>query len=234
MMIDVKQVLRRGSGVLAAMLLGLICGQALGTTQPENGAREVVETPKLVVVIAIDQLRRDRLFESSEAGLGRLKHAGRVFTAGQLAHGITTTCPGHAAIMTGLNPDGHGLPSNSFLDRATGKVQYCVGSDDPGHQVLGGSKGRSPSNLRADTLGDWLKAKNPAHRVFAVSAKDRAAITLAGVNPDGVYWYDVAQGRFTTSGYYQDQFADKFFGRIMLSNAGDYCSFFRGLYSEFD
>ena len=78
MMIDVKQVLRRGSGVLAAMLLGLVCGQALGTTQPENWAREVVETPKLVVVIAIDQLRRDRLFESSEAGLGRLKHAGRV------------------------------------------------------------------------------------------------------------------------------------------------------------
>ena len=104
MMIDVQQVLRRGAGVLAAMGLGLICGQALGTTQPENGAREVVETPKLVVVIAIDQLRRDRLFESSEAGLGRLKHAGRVFTAGQLAHGITTTCPGHAAIMTGLNP----------------------------------------------------------------------------------------------------------------------------------
>ena len=84
MMIDVKQVLRRGSGVLAAMLLGLICGQALGTTQPENGAREVVETPKLVVVIAIDQLRRDRLFESSEAGLGRLKHAGRGFYSGSI------------------------------------------------------------------------------------------------------------------------------------------------------
>lgn len=205
MMIDVKQVLWSGSGSLAALLLGLICGQALGATQPENGAREVLEAPKLVVVIAIDQLRRDRLFESSEAGLGRLKQAGRVFTEAQLAHGITTTCPGHAAILTGLNPVGHGLPSNSFLDRATGEVQYCVGSDDPSHQVLGGSKGRSPSNLRADTLGDWLKAKNPEHRVFAVSAKDRAAITLAGVNPDGVYWYDAAQGLFTTSGYYQDQ-----------------------------
>ena len=29
MMIDVQQVLRRGAGVLAAMGLGLICGQAL-------------------------------------------------------------------------------------------------------------------------------------------------------------------------------------------------------------
>ena len=205
MMINVKRILRLGSGVVAAMLLGLIWGQALGLTQPDNGALAVSTAPKLVVVIAIDQLRRDRLFESSEAGLGRLKEAGRVFTEGQLAHGITTTCPGHASILTGLNPAGHGLPSNSFLDRVTGEARYCVGSDDPSHRVLGGLKGRSPSNLRADTLGDWLKAKNPNHRVFAVSAKDRAAITLAGVHPDGVYWYDSAQGRFTTSGYYEDQ-----------------------------
>lgn len=44
MMIDLKQVLRRGAGVLAAMVLGLICGQALGTTQPENGARSCRDT----------------------------------------------------------------------------------------------------------------------------------------------------------------------------------------------
>lgn len=205
MIIEVKQALRWGAAWLATVVLSLISGQALGITPSENADLEMTESPKLVVVIAIDQLRRDRLFESSEAGLGRLKQAGRVFTEAQLAHGITTTCPGHAAILTGLNPVRHGLPSNSFLDRETGKVRYCVDSDDPAHGVLGGSTQRSPSNLRGDTLGDWLKAKNPNHRVFAVSAKDRAAITLAGMQPDGVYWYDVAQGRFTTSGYYQQQ-----------------------------
>ncbi|MGY8852980.1 MAG: alkaline phosphatase family protein [Pseudomonadales bacterium] len=191
-------------GWFSTALLSLMCAPAFGMTEVGQGGSGLSPSPKLVVVIAIDQLRRDRLFESTHSGLGRLVQAGRIFTDGQVAHGITTTCPGHASILTGLNPEHHGLPSNSFLDRATGKVRYCVGSDDPAHSVLGGKKGRSPTNLRADTLGDWLKAKNPEHRVFSVSAKDRAAITLGGMHPDGVYWFDSAQGRFTTSGYYEN------------------------------
>jgi predicted AlkP superfamily pyrophosphatase or phosphodiesterase len=67
-------------------------------------------------------------------------------------------------------------------------------------------EGRSPRKLRVGTLGDWMKAADPTTRVFAVSAKDRAAITLGGRHPDGAYWLrrEGDDPGFTTSRYYQD------------------------------
>lgn len=193
---------------------------ALGTEVKEKGEKEVsnaAREPKLVVVIAVDQLRRDRLTLPTQGGLKRLVDKGRVFAAGELAHAVSTTCPGHAAILTGLNPEHHGIPNNTFYDRATGEVRYCVEDGDPSSRVLGGQTGRSPKNMQSTALGDWLKASNPASRVVAVAGKDRAAITMAGQGPDGVYWYDKDQGRFTTSGYYADvlpDYVERFNGEI--------------------
>jgi hypothetical protein len=34
-----------------------------------------------------------------------------------------------------------------------------------------------------------MKSANPASRVFSVSGKDRAAVTLAGHSPDAAYWF---------------------------------------------
>ena len=48
------------------------------------------------------------------------------------------------------------------------------------------------------TLGDWVKAAEPGARSYAVSGKDRAAITMAGQHADGVYWWFDGIG-FTTS-----------------------------------
>ena len=48
------------------------------------------------------------------------------------------------------------------------------------------------------TLGEWLKAANPASRTFAVSGKDRGAITMAGHGADGTFWWDDSVGGFTT------------------------------------
>jgi predicted AlkP superfamily pyrophosphatase or phosphodiesterase len=39
-----------------------------------------------------------------------------------------------------------------------------------------------------------MKVADPRSRVFAVSGKDRAAIMLAGHNPDGVFWWDDERG----------------------------------------
>ena len=162
----------------------------------------VAHKPRLVVVISVDQLRRDRLTHSHQAGLHRLASEGRNFPRGQLAHAISTTCPGHAAILTGVNPNKHGIVNNTFYDRSTGKVRYCVDDDDPSNRVLGGESLRSPRNLWSTTLGDWLKKRNAAHKVFSIAGKDRAAITLGGHQPNGVLWFDRNQGRFTSSQYY--------------------------------
>ena len=92
-----------------------------------DGERSAVQKPSadtgLVVVIAVDQLRRDRLDERLPGGLGALIRQGRWFTQATLGHGVSTTCPGHAVMLTGLHPNRHGLPSNTFFDRAEGTVR---------------------------------------------------------------------------------------------------------------
>jgi len=166
------------------------------------------ESPKLVVLIAVDQLRRDRLDPDLPGGLGRLAREGRVFSDGVLDHAVTETCPGHASMLTGRHPGAVGITANTYVDRATSTRRYCVEDPAPDAAVLTPTgepgPGRSPRTLKADTLGDWLKAADPEARVFSVSAKDRAAITLGGRRPDGAYWLiREPEPIFTTSGYYR-------------------------------
>ena len=193
--------LRFAHGLLwtALLALGMQC-DPLFAQAPEESKSDIKEG--LVVLIAVDQLRRDRLAEVAGGALSQLLAEGRVFDRAVLGHGVSTTCPGHAVMLTGLHPNRHGLPSNTFFDREAGKVRYCLEDDDPETLVLGGTDRRSPRNMTATTFGDWLKRERPSSKVFSVAAKDRAAIAMGGQQPDGVYWFDRSQGRFTTSGYY--------------------------------
>ncbi|HTF34539.1 MAG TPA: alkaline phosphatase family protein [Myxococcota bacterium] len=165
--------------------------------------------PRLVLLLAVDQLRPDRLSTALPGGLGRLMREGRVFADAALEHADTETCPGHTTMLTGRHPGPAGIPSNEFVERDTGKLVYCVEDDAQDAAVLGGgsepAQGRSPRKIRVSALGDWLKASQPGARVFSLSGKDRAAITLGGQRPDAAYWLDrgPVQG-FTTSHYYRN------------------------------
>ncbi len=201
-----------------AVVLGLLClsgwatpvlADSLWTSERENASQ-----PKLIVMVAIDQLRRDRMDTKMPGGIGKIL-SGRNYVEGQLDHGITNTCPGHVVMLTGASPARAGVPGNSFIDRETFETRYCVDDADIAHQVIGGDKNRSPLNVRVDGLGDWLKAANPNSRVFSVGGKDRSSITLGGQHPDGVYWYHRDTGKFTSSGYYTNelpQYLQKFNG----------------------
>ena len=170
------------------------------------GPARCEETARLILVLVVDQLPRDRVDADLPGGLGRLVREGRVYTEATLDHAMTETCPGHATILTGRHPGHTGIPGNRFLDLEEGKAVYCVADSVAAARVLGGEEGRSPKNLRTSTLGDWMKSANPASRVFSVSGKDRAAITLAGHSPDVAYWFHpVGEVGFTTSGYYLDR-----------------------------
>lgn len=166
--------------------------------------------PGLTVVLVIDQLRSDRLDPSLPGGLGRLAREGRVFPRAALQHGLTETCPGHAAVATGRHPGPAGVPGNSYIEPTTGRSAYCVEDTTPAGVLLDptgasgpGRSGRSPAAIRASALGDWLKQAQPASRVFAVAGKDRSAIALGGKHPDAAYWYSRAPGvGFTSSRYY--------------------------------
>lgn len=175
--------------------------------------------PRLVVVIAIDQLIPKRLDPALPGGLGRLAREGRVFADAAHVHARTETCPGHVVMLTGRHPGHAGIPGNRFIVNGTLEVRYCVQDDGPAGRLLAASgeidpsvldarlatpgEGRSPVQIEADSLGDWMKARWPDARVFSVSAKDRAAIALGGHRPDAAYWLDRSgSGAFTTSAYY--------------------------------
>ena len=155
--------------------------------------------PMLVVAISVDQFSA-ALFEQyrgSFTGGLKLLQGGVVFPSGYQSHAATETCPGHSTILTGRHPAATGIVANQWYDADAGSQAYCV--FDPAGPVPGrDGQPRGAANLKVPTLGEWMKAANPASRVFAVSGKDRAAITMAGHNADGVFWWD-DERLFTTS-----------------------------------
>ncbi|HME71954.1 MAG TPA: alkaline phosphatase family protein [Myxococcota bacterium] len=197
-----------------ALALGLLAScarpSAVPSTPPAAATVLSGASPRLVLLLAVDQLRPDRLSTTLPGGLGRLMREGRVFADAALEHADTETCPGHATMLTGRHPGPAGIPANEFVERDTGRLVYCVQDDAPDAAVLGGgpapAQGRSPRKMRVSALGDWLKASQPGARVFSLSGKDRAAITLGGEHPEAAYWFDrgPAQG-FTTSRYYRSE-----------------------------
>ncbi len=153
--------------------------------------------PKLILAISVDQFSSEvfnRYRATYGAGLKTLSD-GIAYPQGYQSHASTETCPGHSTILTGRHPSGTGIVSNAWYDRSLGQMVYCVAvpnQPDP--------NARGPQNMRVTTLGDWIKATQPGARSFAVSGKDRAAITMAGKHADGVYWWTDSTG-FTTSKY---------------------------------
>ena len=192
---------------LSAALAALTFSAAASTAAAQSAEQPIrAEPPALVVMIVVDQFSAN-LFNQHRArftgGLRTLIDQGRVYPNGYHAHAATETCPGHATILTGVHPATAGIPANDWFDRQTGEESYCLASEtatlahvpDGGEPTDNGPV--SAERLAASTLGDWLKAVSPDSRVFAVSGKDRGAITLAGHQGDGAFWLTEDFG-FTT------------------------------------
>jgi predicted AlkP superfamily pyrophosphatase or phosphodiesterase len=180
--------------VTCIVLLGafLVSGCAVEPAQPPPE-----DAPKLVILIVVDQLGADHLVRFDgvlEGGFRLLLNEGVSFSRAHHAHAKTLTAPGHATLVSGCHPSSHGIVANYWIDRATGEEVYSV---DDGHH------GRAPSRLECSTLGDWLKDRYPASRVFSLSGKDRSAILMGGHRADGAYWYNW-DGTLTSSSYYPE------------------------------
>ncbi|NWJ41385.1 MAG: alkaline phosphatase family protein [Geothrix sp.] len=166
--------------------------------------------PRLVVVISVDQFSAELMQTYGpelSGGLARLRREGVFFTEAYHDHGFTETGPGHSVLLSGRFPAHTGIVENRWIDRATGKLVYCV--EDATAKALHAPAQASASNARflGDGLGDWLQAQVPGSRVFAVSGKDRAAILLAGRRPTAAYWFTGPAG-FTSSTAYGDHLPD--------------------------
>jgi predicted AlkP superfamily pyrophosphatase or phosphodiesterase len=164
-------------------------------------------TPKLVVMIVVDQMRADYLdvFKAHwSGGFRTLLAQGLVFERGRYPYLHTVTCAGHSTIGTGTFPRTHGMILNAWWHRAERQSPECTADADTPAVTYGRpvAVGSSPKRLLAPTLADELRAQKPGGRVVAISLKSRGAIPLAGKAGDAVVWFDDAAGTFTTSRAY--------------------------------
>ena len=151
-------------------------------------------SPRLVVIIVIDQFRGDYLDryhdEFGPVGFRNFTDHGAYFPACYYHYANTRTAPGHATLGTGAYSVGHGIFSNEWWDPARKAVVSSV--DDDSTKLIGAEgPGASPHNLMADTIGDELRLATQGNsRVYGIALKDRAAILPTGYSANGAFWID--------------------------------------------
>lgn len=164
------------------------------------------DAPKLVLTIAVDQMRYDYLerFDPhfSKNGFRLLTKRGAFMTFGRYNYVPTVTGPGHASYLSGSGPAVHGILGNSWFNKKTRKEIGCVSdSTVQGVGTTNSSGQASPRNFIGATLADQLRLQFDS-KVISAALKDRGAILPAGKKPNGAYWYDGKTGRFISSTYY--------------------------------
>lgn len=184
----------------AAALTAVAALMLPGTASAQNEPLAPSTPPKLLVVIAVDQFSADVFAEYRElmtSGLARLQ-AGVVFPSGYQAHGATETCPGHSTILTGSHPARTGIVANHWANPSLSredKAIYCAEDESqPGTSSGSGKYVASVDHLLVPTLGDLMKARDPAAKIVAVAGKDRAAIMMGGRRADELLWLDAKVG----------------------------------------
>ncbi len=179
-----------------AMVTGNVHAQdaSAPVSAPAAPATAPVAAPKLIVAISVDQFSAD-LFAQYRGhftgGFARLLE-GAVFPSGYQSHAATETCPGHSTILTGMRPEHTGIIANNWVDLKTArtdKTVYCAEDESvPGSSSIAYTV--SDKHLLVPTLGERMKAANPASRVVSVAGKDRAAVMMGGHQVDELWWWD--------------------------------------------
>lgn len=212
-----------GDGRIRYLIRGLV---AIAVLTASSAVAESPRAPRLVLQITVDQLRGDLpqryLASMGEGGFRYFLDDGAVYHDAHHAHATTETVVGHATLATGAHPAAHGLIGNVWFDRSLDRMVYNIedaryplltaGGDvdqnteiDP-TQRAARTDGRSPGNILVSTFSDELFIKTGGQaKVFAVSVKDRGAVTMAG-HAGKAFWFSKAKGEFVTSRFYYDEY----------------------------
>jgi hypothetical protein len=168
------------------------------------------EKPALVVMLVVDQMRYDYLsrfgHNFSEGGFNRLIGEGSLCTHANYNYVFNQPGVGEATLVTGANPDAHGIVSEYWYKRLQDKEVHCTSSDQfvsIGSTNVHGQ--RSPMALSASTIGDEMKlASDFKSKVFSVSLEPASSVMLGGHTADAAFWFDDESGNWITSSYYAD------------------------------
>lgn len=194
--------------IVAAIIVTL-----LGVAQPNRPTEATEEgaAPRLIVQITLDQFRADYLDRYGPAlkgGLRRMMDEGALVPRGIVDHGLTNSYPGHASLSTGRFPSGHGLSANEWWVERDGRWTWVDGTADPETHIVGQPErtASSPRNLRATTLGEWVKAADADAKAISLSTGNYIATVYGGTDSDGVYWFDSESSRFVTSTFWREDY----------------------------
>src|SRR5262245_13573282 len=124
----VKRLARAAAPALLLTVAVSLVTQA--TRQPIRAAGQAApSTPRLVVMIVLDQVRADyleRFADDWAGGLQRMMKAGAWFTNAAYPYLVTATCAGHATVSSGTLPHKSGIVHNEWFDRRQQKVVTCT------------------------------------------------------------------------------------------------------------
>ena len=184
-------------------ILSTIESNADNTSNRDN----VTKVPRLVVNIAIDQLRSELLDEYmplfSNNGFYKLFNMGRVYRNATMPFYPVDRAAAIASISTGSYPYYNGIPSSGWISRKTLQPMFCTA--DQVSLLTPRSSTPSPINLKSSTLSDELKiCTNGMAKVYNIALDSDAAIMFAGYSSDCATWIDFHTGLWTTSSYYND------------------------------
>jgi predicted AlkP superfamily pyrophosphatase or phosphodiesterase len=188
--------------MVATLIAGVVLMALLAPPVPASSGPE---TPRLILLVAVDQMRYDylpRFAESFTGGFRRLLDEGAVFTNAHLDHYPSVTAVGHATMLTGAPPSLSGIIGNDWYDRTEKRNVTSVEDRATRRIGAGPAIGSSPHRLRVSTVGDELKMAHPGSRVVSLSFKDRAAILMGGRMADVALWWDHQTGAFVSSTWY--------------------------------
>jgi hypothetical protein len=147
---------------------------------PPDGPASDEPSPKLLVLLVVDQLPTrtiDQVLPLTSGGLRRLSEG---YTAvARFPFVPTETCPGHAAISTGTAPARSGIVANAWWDGK--QMMYCA------------SPAFDTSLLQAETLSERVRQQQG--RAVSFSIKDRSALMMGGPQPTAVAWFDYREAK---------------------------------------
>lgn len=161
--------------------------------------------PRLVVNIAIDQLRTDYIeaFMPSygAGGFKKLLSEGTVYQNAQYTFAPVDRASAVASITTGTSPANNGITGFRWLDKETLIPTGCV--DDERYGGIFTKAKSSPQNIATTTINDELKiASDGAAIVYSIAAERDAAVIGGGHAADGAVWFDKDNLCWCSSEYY--------------------------------
>lgn len=203
-------------------------GAETPATQTSTASDTTHSEPRLILQITVDALRGDLpkryAHVLGDGGFRYLMEQGIDYINANYQHANTETIVGHVSLATGSVPAAHGMVGNVWFDFEKGHLTYNI-EDGDYHLLTAGAgvdssteidptqkaatvDGRSPAAILSSTFSDELAVHfNGKSKIFAVSVKDRGAVSMAG-HAGKAFWFSKSSGEFVTSTYYYQRNPD--------------------------